>query len=62
MQAILTPLGEEPIQMSISHLPDSVHPQKANLVNLGLFFLSCGNFQSVAAITLLIQRRGWTHA
>jgi hypothetical protein len=36
--------------------------QKAKLVNLGLYALSRGEWQMVAAITRLIKRRGWMHA
>jgi hypothetical protein len=45
----------------LSHPVNHVYRQKAKLVNLGLFFLSQGDWQAVQAITHLIQSRRWVH-
>jgi hypothetical protein len=36
--------------------------EKARLVDLGLACLARGEWQMVAVITRLIERRGWRHA
>jgi hypothetical protein len=56
-----TPEGTSMTTTSIPR-PNTLHKKKSALVGIGLYALSHGEWTMVAAITCLIERRGWRHA
>jgi hypothetical protein len=49
------------VEIIITSSARSVYLQKAKLVDLGLIALSRGEWRMVAAITRLLQKRGWCY-
>ena len=61
MNNLSIPQLERSGQAPLPLLPLLPAKRKAQLVNLGLAWLSHGEWAMVAAITRLIQERGWRH-